>query len=127
MSGGSYDYLFRNLDDLGRRRGDITAMAERLEKSGYAAPAEATRRVLRALDLARLIAEGLEDVWHAVEWADSGDYVEDQVRDAVERYSQPFNPVRAFAELVRDGVIMADERTAETLMQALEIDERGGP
>ncbi len=39
----------------------------------------------------------------------------------------PPSPVAAFAELVRDGVIMADERTAETLMQALEIDERGGP
>lgn len=82
MSGGSYDYLYFHAPDLGGRRGQLEAMAERLEGLPYAAKAAAaTRRIL-----ADLGDESLADVWHAVEWWDSADYGEEQVRDAVSKY-----------------------------------------
>lgn len=83
MSGGSYDYLCWNTDDLGRRRGHVHAMGERLEELGYPAAARATRDVLYLLDGAERAARALSDVWHAVEWLDSGDYGDDSARKAI--------------------------------------------
>jgi hypothetical protein len=87
MSGGSYDYLCFKADDLSGRRGTVEEMAQRLEGLPYASPAAAdTRRVLALLDEARALAERLSDVWHAVEWWDSGDYGEDDAREAIAKY-----------------------------------------
>jgi len=83
MSGGSYDYLCWNTDDLERRRGMVDAMAKRLEELGYRDAARATRNVLYLLDGARQAADALSDVWHAVEWRDSGDYGDDSMRKAI--------------------------------------------
>jgi hypothetical protein len=91
MSGGSYNYLCWHSSGLGQQRGDIKAMAERLESGGYFAAARSTRDVLRLLDGAERAAQALEDVWHAVEWADSGDSSEDRVRGAVAAFS-PWPP-----------------------------------
>ena len=93
MSGGSYNYLCwaRETGELSGRRGTITEMAERLEKSGYFAAARATRNVGILLDGAERAAQALEDVWHAVEWADSGDSGEDAVREAVAAFA-PWPP-----------------------------------
>ncbi len=91
MSGGSYNYLYCHVRGLEEQREDIERMARRLEASGYYAPARATRNVLVLLDGAERAAQALEDVWHAVEWADSGDYGEHQVAAAVEAFS-PWPP-----------------------------------
>lgn len=93
MSGGSYNYLCWAADsgELSGRRDTITEMAERLEKSGYFAAARATRNVGILLDGAQRAAQELEDVWHAVEWADSGDSSEEQVRTAVAEF-EPWPP-----------------------------------
>lgn len=91
MSGGSYNYLCWHNRGLEEQRGDIGAMAGRLEKSGYYAPARATRNILVLLDAAERAADALEDVWHAVEWADSGDSAEERVREAVAKFS-PWPP-----------------------------------
>ena len=91
MSGGSYNYLCFNLDELSSRRCDISHMAERLEDSGYYGAARATRNVLLLLEGAERCARELEDVWHAVEWAASGDGSEDKVRKAVAEFS-PWPP-----------------------------------
>lgn len=93
MSGGSYDYLCYAIDvgDLAGRRGDMASMAERLERSGYFAAARATRNVGLLLDSAMEAANALTDVWHAVEWADSGDYGEDQVREVIAKFT-PWPP-----------------------------------
>jgi hypothetical protein len=91
VSGGSYDYLCWHAGELSSRRGTVKAMAERLEKSGYREAARATRDVLCLLGGAERAARALEDVWHAVEWADSGDSGEDAVRKAVETFS-PWPP-----------------------------------
>lgn len=86
MSGGSYNYLYSHVRGLDAQRDDLDAMRIRLEASGYEAPARATREVIRALDSAERMAGALEKVWLAVEWADSGDYGEDQVREAVDSF-----------------------------------------
>jgi len=84
MSGGSYDYLYFNAPEMGGHRGQLEAMAERLDQLPYAKEAAAaTRRILLALD-----DEALAEVWHAVEWWDSGDYGEDQVRSATSKYAE---------------------------------------
>jgi hypothetical protein len=87
VSGGSYDYLCFNTDDLSGRRGMVEEMAQRLEGLPYASTAAAdTRRVLTLLDDARNLAERLSDVWRAVEWWDSGDYGEQQAQEALAAY-----------------------------------------
>lgn len=91
MSGGSYNYLYCHVTGLDGRQEDIARMGRRLQESGYYAAARATRDVLRMLEAAERVAQSLEDVWHAVEWADSGDYGEDQVREVVGKFS-PWPP-----------------------------------
>lgn len=91
MSGGSYNYLYCHVSGLEEQRGDIEHMARRLESSGYFAAARATRNVLMLLDGAERAARALEDVWRAVEWADSGDSLEESVRKAAEAFS-PWPP-----------------------------------
>lgn len=100
MSGGSYNYLYREADidgELVNRRHDITEMAERLEKSGYYAAARSTRDVLRLIEATGRAAEALRDTWKAVEWADSGDSSEGAVRDAVAEF-RPWPPPPATTE-----------------------------
>ncbi len=87
MSGGSYNYLCFHSRGLDFHRGDIGAMAERLEGLGYAFEVTAdTRKVLALLDEAEVVAKRLEDVWHDVEWWDSGDCGEERVRKTVAEY-----------------------------------------
>ncbi|MEA5366074.1 hypothetical protein VA596_41560 [Amycolatopsis sp., V23-08] len=91
MSGGSYNYL--HCKDPSEIRGaldDLQRMAERLTGLGYAPrAAAATERLLAVLrdddPVSDAIAD-LADVWHAVEWTDSCDWSEDQLRAEVERY-----------------------------------------
>jgi hypothetical protein len=82
MSGGSYDYLYFHVAELGGHSGMLETMAERLEGLPYATEAAvATRRILESIG-----DEKLAEVWRAVEWWDSGDYGEDQVRQVIEEY-----------------------------------------
>lgn len=87
MSGGSYDYLCFNSDDLSRYQPVIERMAQRLEGLPYAADAAAeTRRILTLLTDAQASAERVADVWRAVEWWDSGDCGDEQVFAALADY-----------------------------------------
>lgn len=87
MSGGSYDYLYLQSDDLSRHRSMVAAMAQRLEGLPYATAAAAeTRRILALLADAQASAERLADVWRAVEWWDSGDSGGDAVVVALGKY-----------------------------------------
>lgn len=87
MSGGSYNYLFCHTDRLTEHRGDLHEMAERLNGLDWATEAAAaTRHVISLLDQAAAAAEKLGGVWRAVEWWDSRDWSEDQVREAVAAY-----------------------------------------
>lgn len=91
MSGGSYNYLCFNTYELEHRSTELQDMERRLTASGYYAAARATRNVILFLECAHRAAQALEDVWHAVEWADSCDYSEEQVVKAVKKFS-PWPP-----------------------------------
>lgn len=94
MNGGSYDYLCYAAGDAARlsgRRMQIEQMASRLDSMGHILAARATRDIGRLLDGAERASQALEDVWHAVEWADSGDWPEDQIGPVVAKFS-PWPP-----------------------------------
>lgn len=99
MSGGSYNYLCHafDLDDLLSRRGSLREMADRLAGLGYAEDAaKETEELLVLLNQWCVRAEvrrsRLAGVWKAVEWWDSCDWGEDQVREALARYRDDSGP-----------------------------------
>jgi hypothetical protein len=85
VSGGSYNYLCFG-DVLGDHRGDLAAMADRLAE--LAPGSRAYRHTRAILDAVNAVTEALRDVWHDVEWADSGDYGPEDAVSAIERYER---------------------------------------
>jgi hypothetical protein len=93
VSGGSYNYLCFHTDNLTEYSGDLDEMVERLNGLPWAADAAAaTRRVQELLDEAEKAAEALSDVWRAVEWWDSCDWGEDQVREELDEWRAKCSP-----------------------------------
>lgn len=94
MSGGSYNYLCdRYAHNIGEATGDLAEMLDRLRGLGYAPRATAaTERVRRLLaDHGRVLDEAIDaikDVWHAVEWRDSSDWGDDQMRAAIDKFEK---------------------------------------
>lgn len=93
MSGGSYNYLCHawDLDDLLEHRAGLEKMSARLAGLGWAEDAaRETEELLVMLRQWQVRAETrmerLREVWKAVEWWDSGDWGEDQVRAALAKY-----------------------------------------
>jgi len=94
MSGGSYNYLASMYDDLADLLGketDLQDMADRLAGLGWAEDAaRETEELLVMLRQWKIRAEvrvrRLFDVWHAVEWWDSGDWSEERVREVLAKY-----------------------------------------
>jgi hypothetical protein len=96
MSGGSYDYLCcKNIGDLLYEEEKIQNMADRLAKLGYASDAvKETLKILLTLRQFKNQIDTMKDrlsvVWKAVEWWDSGDSGEDEVKKALEEYRKGF-------------------------------------
>ncbi len=93
MSGGSYNYLYSVLDleDLQSQQGDLADMAERLAGLGYAQDAARETEELLLLfrqwqTRAAVRITRLRDLWKAVEWWDSHDSREDEVKAALAAY-----------------------------------------
>ncbi len=94
MSGGSYNYLcFRSANELFSlsTQEDLSAMSDRLAALGYAQDAARETEELLAIVRQATIRlqvriDRLSNLWRAVEWVDSGDSVEDQIRDALAAY-----------------------------------------
>lgn len=93
MSGGSYGHLYAVLDlaDLTEQRNSLEEMAARLAGLGYAQDAARETEELLVLmrqweTRAHVRLRRLADVWHAVEWWDSGDSSEDRVHRALATY-----------------------------------------
>lgn len=74
MSGGSYNYLYRDVEKVAENE-DLRRMIDRLGELGHGDI---------AADLANL--RRLAPVLHAVEWHDSCDWSMDQVAAAAEEY-----------------------------------------
>lgn len=94
MSGSSYEYLyFNSVSDMLTKYGaleQLERMCKRLEGLSYAKLAAAkSRRVQdRLTKLEASIQKNLDDlhdVWRAVEWWDSGDWGEGEVKRAIEK------------------------------------------
>lgn len=104
MSGGSYDYLCHvtDLADLLAKVPELGLMADRLEGldeaqfPGASAAGRLTRELLLMIRLWESHARGtallLAEVWHDVEWWDSGDYGPDQVREGLRNLLQRATP-----------------------------------
>lgn len=94
MSGGSYNYLCtKDAGDLVgyQGEGDLVHMAERLAGLGYAEDAAKDAYDLLAMvrtQRARIDAalKRLYEVFYAVEWWDSADRSEDDVKEALAKY-----------------------------------------
>ncbi len=95
MSGGSYDYLYSRdasdfLGDQSTAMENLDRMADRLAGLGFADAAQESRRlyleVLRCQARIRPMIDRLEDVWHAIEWVDSGDYSMRQLNNTIATY-----------------------------------------
>jgi hypothetical protein len=93
VSGGSYNYLCHvwDLPGLLDREGDLEAMADRLAGLGYAEDAaRETQELLVQLRQWKVRADvrvqRLAPVWQAVEWRDSGDWGEEQIREELAEY-----------------------------------------
>jgi hypothetical protein len=90
MSGGSHNYLYRQIDTEGCiHLADLDGMASRLEEIAPGSAAAADTR--RLVDLIRRAATGdgaLAEVWRSVEWFDSRDYGEDQALEQIAAYEQ---------------------------------------
>ena len=93
MSGGSYDYLYcKEVANLFENDEILQAMADRLLDIGAGSlAARDTGSLLVELEHIRLrfelIMERLSPVWKAVEWYDSKDFGESDVRAAIEKYN----------------------------------------
>lgn len=88
MSGGSYDYLYAKYDLLGQRD-NLILMAHRLRELGADDAAEATdalRKQQEAIEAESDFGSPLRELWHDVEWLDSGDYGMDQVTEGIKQY-----------------------------------------
>jgi hypothetical protein len=92
MSGGSYNYLEISLRgepaEAFRRCADLAAVRDRLLQMGYAPEAKEVDEVVALIGRAMLLVEtrikSLAPILHAVEWRDSMDWGDDDVRAAVE-------------------------------------------
>lgn len=93
MSGGSYDYLFtKSPEEFGENRETILRMVKRFIELGYEDVALDTFLVLtefnKAFDKVNAKAERLRDVWKALEWLDSNDTVESDLREDIRFYRE---------------------------------------
>lgn len=95
MSGGSYNYLgsicYDDLEELLGKEAELRQMADRLAGLDYAQDAaRETEELLVMLrqwqTRAEVRVKRLVGVWHAVEWWDSCDWSEEQVRQALAKY-----------------------------------------
>lgn len=92
MSGGSYDYLcFKDSDVLMNMQPKIQEMVDRLAGLGYAKDAaketEDLLLTIRQYEVRiDVMKERLYEVWRSVEWWDSCDSGEDEVKKALKDY-----------------------------------------
>lgn len=95
MSGGSYGYLcYKETAELFGCSclENMEEMETALLRMGYKDIAQDVRRLIEYIHSAEnrigVLHEQLADVFHAIEWYDSGDYGKDQMLKALESYRQ---------------------------------------
>lgn len=92
MSGGSYEYLcVASPHELPEKEEQLKKMFKRLARLGYAMDAAIeTAQVRFAMKeyykRMEVMTKRLQGVWKAVEWMDSGDWAEEDLIEALEKY-----------------------------------------
>lgn len=93
LSGGSFSYLcYKDVCDLMQPSGvsELERMALHLLDMGYEDIAKDTQRLVEYIKSASLtievLSEQLNDVFHAVEWYESGDWGRDGCIEELEKY-----------------------------------------
>lgn len=93
MSGGYYNYLYCRIDSLIDREYDLEEMANDLADLGYAYDAAlATGKLISKIrqfkkDIIKN-SESLSEVWKAMEYWRSGDWGEDSLKEALDKYRE---------------------------------------
>lgn len=93
MSGGSLNYLYcKDGDELFGYVDDLERAEAYLLGIGYLDIAKDVRRLIEYIHAARnrlcVLQEQLADVEHAIEWRLSGDYGDDSLKKALEKYRE---------------------------------------
>ena len=88
MSGGSFNYLcFAEPYELFKHREDLNYMVAKLAELGHVDAAKETESVILILNHfeARMRAriDRLNDIWHSVEWVESGDSAPERITRAM--------------------------------------------
>lgn len=91
MSGGSFNYLcYKEVSDLFHAVDDLEDVEQYLIKRGDKDIAQDVRRlieyILSAENRIGVLKDNLEDVLHAVEWRESGDWGESSLQRELDRY-----------------------------------------
>lgn len=93
MSGGSFDYLcYKEVPELmnSSNIANLESMVQHLQKYGYEDIARDTQRLIEYIQSASIrievLSENLNDVFHAVEWHESGDIGRETMIAELEKY-----------------------------------------
>lgn len=93
MSGGSFDYLCcKDVPELMNSSSiaNLESMVQHLQEYGYEDIARDTQRLIEYIQSASIrievLSENLNDVFHAVDWHESGDISRDTMIERLENY-----------------------------------------
>ncbi len=86
MSGGSFNYLYQALGE-GSRSGAPGMIHEMLKELEPGSPEhEATKRIIDMFSQITKEAEALYGVWKTIEYVRSGDWGDERIAEAIEKY-----------------------------------------
>mgnify|MGYP000327622803 FL=1 len=93
LSGGSFDYLcYKDVPELMNSSSiaNLESMVQHLQEYGYEDIARDTQRLIEYIQSASIrievLSENLNDVFHAVEWHESGDIRRETMIKKLEEY-----------------------------------------
>lgn len=93
LSGGSFDYLcYKDVPELMNSSSieNLESMVQHLQEYGYEDIARDTQRLIEYIQSASIrievLSENLNDVFHAVEWHESGDISTETMIERLENY-----------------------------------------
>lgn len=93
LSGGSFDYLcYKDVPELmsSSSIANLESMVQHLQEYGYEDIARDTQRLIEYIQSASIrievLSENLNDVFHAVEWHESGDISRETMIERLENY-----------------------------------------
>lgn len=93
LSGGSFNYLcYKDVPELMNSStiADLESMVQHLQEYGYEDIARDTQRLIEYIRSASIrievLSENLNDVFHAVEWHESGDFDREIMIAELEKY-----------------------------------------